>query len=86
MIPISVLRTFKITGRKNVYEELLFKVIKGISAFCILFHNHITWISVFRKEALLRSSGNSLLTLCLLGFSRPVVYYGGVSTDPIHFH
>ena len=34
MIPINVLRTFKITGRTSM-KKSLFKIIKGISAFCI---------------------------------------------------
>ena len=75
MIPISLLRTFKITGRTSI-KKSLFNLIKGISAFYISADNYITWIFILRKEVLLKKfqkfSINPLFTglshtRCLIG-------------------
>ena len=62
MISVSVPRIFKITERASVVELLFIKVTEGISAFYNSAENSISWISMFRKEALVEISRNSLLT------------------------
>ena len=52
MIPISVPRIFKIAGRTSI-KKSLFKLIEGISAFCISAGNYITWVVIFQKETIL---------------------------------
>ena len=53
-------------------KKSLFKVIKGISAFCISADNYITWIFILRKEAVLESSRNSEWGLVLQPTGRNV--------------
>ena len=62
MIPVSVLRTFKITGRVSLVESLFIKASKVASVFYNSAENYVKCISMFRREALLEISRNSLLT------------------------
>ena len=62
MIPVSVPRTFKITERVSLVESLFIKATKETSVFYNSAENSVTCISMFRREALLEISRNSLLT------------------------